>query len=176
MTLVCITHLPPVLQAALPGSPVEPACLFSLKRHNIPLHLLGTRKHDAPGTVVTAFGSLVPPPGNLADGTLSNSSNISPAPTAMTIAGRADVTLLTLDTPDMWQQVRRAARVRRNCADCCILCRSSCRLLHVHTHNTHTYMHAHINTVTPLVRQLCSVYSSSSFKLYGNTVSQLLST
>lgn len=71
---------------------LHPRAIPPLARHGIPLHILCTERPDAPGTVVSAAGP-------------------SAGAQVKAISSRAGITLLSLETVGMWQEVGFLAEV-----------------------------------------------------------------
>ncbi|HZF14147.1 MAG TPA: bifunctional aspartate kinase/diaminopimelate decarboxylase [Thermoanaerobaculia bacterium] len=71
---------------------LHPRSIPPLKRHQIPLHVLSTDRPDAPGTVISAAGS---------DGD----------PQVKAISSRRGLTLISMETVGMWQEVGFLAEV-----------------------------------------------------------------
>ncbi|HYL06304.1 MAG TPA: aspartate kinase, partial [Thermoanaerobaculia bacterium] len=71
---------------------LHPRSIPPLRRHGIPLHVLCTDRPDAPGTVISQLGS--------ADG-----------PPVKAVSSRRGITLISMDTVGMWQEVGFLAAV-----------------------------------------------------------------
>jgi len=65
---------------------LHPRCIPPLRRHRIPLHVLSTGWPDIPGTVVSAFGPVT-------------------GPQVKAISSRSGITLISMETVGMWQEV-----------------------------------------------------------------------
>jgi bifunctional diaminopimelate decarboxylase / aspartate kinase len=74
-------------EIAITGAKVlHPRSIPPLRRHRIPLWVLSTERPDAPGTVVSAAGP-------------------DPGPQVKAISARRGITLISLETVGMWQEV-----------------------------------------------------------------------
>lgn len=65
---------------------LHPRCIPPLRRHRIPLHVLSTDRPDIPGTVISASGPVT-------------------GPQVKAISSRSGITLISMETVGMWQEV-----------------------------------------------------------------------
>jgi bifunctional diaminopimelate decarboxylase / aspartate kinase len=65
---------------------LHPRCIPPLRKHRIPLHVLSTDRPDIPGTVVSASGPVT-------------------GPQVKAISSRSGITLISMETVGMWQEV-----------------------------------------------------------------------
>jgi diaminopimelate decarboxylase/aspartate kinase len=72
--------------ASMGAKVLHPRSIPPLRRHGIPLHVLCTDRPDAPGTVISAVGS-------------------AGGPQVKAIASRRGITLISMETVGMWQEV-----------------------------------------------------------------------
>ena len=70
---------------------LHPRSIPPLRRHGIPLHVLSTDRPEAPGTVISAVGA-------------------AGGPQVKAISSRGGITLISMDTVGMWQEVGFLAR------------------------------------------------------------------
>ncbi|HTG33046.1 MAG TPA: bifunctional aspartate kinase/diaminopimelate decarboxylase [Thermoanaerobaculia bacterium] len=77
--------------ASMGAKVLHPRSIPPLRRHGIPLHVLSTDRPDAPGTVISAVGA-------------------AGGPQVKAISSRGGITLVSMDTVGMWQEVGFLAR------------------------------------------------------------------
>jgi bifunctional diaminopimelate decarboxylase / aspartate kinase len=77
--------------ASMGARVLHPRSIPPLRRHGIPLHVLSTDRPDAPGTVISAVGA-------------------AGGPQVKAISSRGGITLVSMDTVGMWQEVGFLAR------------------------------------------------------------------
>lgn len=74
------------------GKVLHPRCIPPLRRHRIPLHVKCTDRPELPGTVVSSAG-------------------LETGPAVKAVSARSGITLVTMETLGMWQQVGFLAEV-----------------------------------------------------------------
>ncbi len=77
--------------ASMGAKVLHPRSIPPLRRHGIPLHVLSTDRPEAPGTVISAVGA-------------------AGGPQVKAISSRGGITLVSMDTVGMWQEVGFLAR------------------------------------------------------------------
>jgi diaminopimelate decarboxylase/aspartate kinase len=77
--------------ASMGAKVLHPRSIPPLRRHGIPLHVLSTDRPEAPGTVISAVGA-------------------AGGPQVKAISSRGGITLISMDTVGMWQEVGFLAR------------------------------------------------------------------
>jgi diaminopimelate decarboxylase/aspartate kinase len=77
--------------ASMGAKVLHPRAIPPLRRHGIPLHILCTDRPDAPGTVISGVGA-------------------AGGPQVKAISSRSGITLISMETVGMWQEVGFLAR------------------------------------------------------------------